>query len=233
MSIAPFRSKGSRRQGSGKSRCSRRLLHGAAQLLARGLPARSASENASNALRRIGENPLEPALEGFVGKRFGLLLGGNFEERVNPCLDRSLVQKVAAEGVNRADTSEFQLLERAVEPVALLGCRPGSRLLDLAPQAKLHLAGRLLGEGDRDDPVERAGAGADQPDDPADQSGGLAGPRRRLDEEARAELGQDPAACLGVGEIGHGNARTARSGSRLPCGFRAVRRSSCGPQTTR
>ena len=176
---------------------------------------------------------LEPALESFVGKRLGLLLGGDLEERIDPCLDRPLVQKVAAEGVDRADAGELQFLERAVQPVALLGRCLGSCLLDLAAQAKLHLAGRFLGEGDRDDPVERAGAGADQPDDPADQGGGLAGSRRRLDEEARAELGQDPAACLGVGEIGHGSARTARSGSRFPCGFRAVRRSSYGPQTTR
>jgi hypothetical protein len=76
------------------------------------LHAGSASENPANALRRIGERALEPALERFVSKGFGRLLGGDFEERVNSCLDRSFMQKVAAEGVYRADTSEFQVLER-------------------------------------------------------------------------------------------------------------------------
>ena len=172
-------------------------------------------------------------LEGFVRKRLGLFFRSNLEERVDPCLDRPLMKKVAAEGVDRADARKLQFLERAVQPIAFLARRFRPRLLDLAAEAQLHLAGRLFGEGDRDDPVERAGASADQPDDPTDQRGCLAGSRRRLDEEARAELGQDPAACLSVGEIGHGDARTARSGSRRSCGFRAARRSSCGPQTTR
>jgi hypothetical protein len=89
-------------------------LHRSAQLLSRGLHARSASENPSNALRRIGESALEPALESFVGERFSFFLGGGFEERVNPRLDQPFVQKVAAEGVYCADTSEFKLLESAL-----------------------------------------------------------------------------------------------------------------------
>ena len=76
----------------------------------------------------------------------------DFEERVNSCLDRSFMQKVAAEGVYRADTSEFQVLERALQPVALLGCRPGSGLFNLTSEAKLHLAGRFFGEGHRHEP---------------------------------------------------------------------------------
>ena len=89
-------------------------LHGVAHLLPRELHAGSASENPANAFRRIGERALEPTLEGFVSKGFGCLLGGDFKQGVNPCLDRSFVQKVAAEGVYRADTSEFQVLERAL-----------------------------------------------------------------------------------------------------------------------
>ena len=143
------------------------------------------------------------------------------------------MQKVAAKGVYRADTSEFQMLERALQPVALLGCRPGSGLFNLAPKAKLHLAGRFLSEGHCNDPVERATAGADQRDDPVDECAGLAGPRRRLNKKARAELGHDPAACYVVGQIGHGSPRIAKSGSRRAWALRAVRRSSCGPQTIR
>ena len=208
-------------------------LHSTAQLLPGGLHARSASENPSNTLRWIGERALEPGLEGFVSKGFGCLLGGDFKQGVNPCLDRSFVQKVAAEGVYRADASELQVLERALQPVALLGCRARSSLFDLAPQAKLHLTGSFLSEGDGHNPVERAAAGADQPDDPVDECAGLAGPRRRLNKKARAELGHDPAACYVVGQIGHGSPRIAKSGSRRAWALRAVRRSSCGPQTIR
>jgi len=42
----------------------------------------------------------------------------------------------------------------------------------------------------------------------------------------------DSAADL-VGEFGHGSTRIARSVAMCSCGFRAVRRSSCGPHTTR
>ena len=136
-------------------------LHSPAQLLARGLSARPASENSPNALWWIGERALEPALESFVSEPFRLILGGDFEEWINPCLNRPFMQKVAAKGVYRADASEFQLLKRMDQPVALLRRRQGSRLFNLAPQAKLHLTGRFLSEGDRHDPVERTAAGTD------------------------------------------------------------------------
>jgi hypothetical protein len=90
-----------------------------------------------------------------------LILGGDFEEWINPCLNGPFLQKVAAKGVYRADASEFQLLKRMDQPVALLRRRQGSRLFNLAPQAKLRLTGRFLSEGDRHDPVERTAAGAD------------------------------------------------------------------------
>jgi hypothetical protein len=106
-----------------------------------------------------------------------------------------------------------------------------SSSLDLAPEAKLHLTGRLFGERDRDDPAESAGASADEPHDATDQSGCLAGSRRRLDKEARAELGQDSAACRSIGKIGHGDARTIRSRSEM---FkRHTQRSSASGQSVR
>ena len=106
------------------------------------------------------------------------------------------------------------------------GSADAARLLDLAAKAELHLAGRLLGEGHRDDPVERAGTRPDQTDDPADQRGGLAGARRRLDEEGRPELGQDAAPGFGVGELVMAGSEAPRSGSSASRGFRAVRCSS-------
>ena len=157
---------------------------------------------------------LEPALESLVGKSLGLVLGSNLEQRIDPGLDRPLAEKIAAEGVDRADARELEFLERASSRSRCSRRCFRSGPLDLAAEAQLHLAGGLLGEGDRDDAVERADARADQRDDAADQRGGLAGSGRRLDEEARAELGQDPAARLGIGKIGHGDARSVRSGSR-------------------
>ena len=46
-----------------------------------------------------------------------------------PRLDRPLVQKIAAEGVDRADARELELLQRQIEPPALLRSAVGARLL--------------------------------------------------------------------------------------------------------
>ena len=136
------------------------------------------------------------------------------------------MEKISAKGVDRADTSELQLLERSVEPIAFLARRFRPRLLDLAAKTKLHFAGRFFGKGDCDDAIERSGPSADQADDPTDEGGGLPGPSRGLDKESRAKLLSDSTSCLGIRKIGHGSARKARSRSRFPCGFRAARRSS-------
>jgi hypothetical protein len=135
--------------------------------------------------------------------------------------------------VDRADARELQFFERAVQPLALLGRRLRPRLLDLKAQAQLHLAGGFLCERDCDGAGERAVPAADQPDDAADQCGGLAGSRSRLDEKGRAELSEDPGSRYCVGKVAHGTALTVKSASRFPCGLRAERYSSYGPQTTR
>ena len=81
----------------------------------------------------------------------------------------------------RASSSSRQ---RLLQPRPLFGRAVLAGALDLGPQPQLHLAGRLLGEGHRDDAVERAHPLADKRDDPTDQCGRLAGSGRRFDEEA-------------------------------------------------
>ena len=201
-------------------------LHCASQLFAGRLPARSASKDATDALGRISENCLKPILESRIGDLIGFLLRGDFEERIDSRLDRPLMEEISAKGVDRADTSELQLLERSVEPTAFLSRRFRPCFFDLAAQTKLHFAGRLFGEGDRDDAIERSCASADQADDPTNEGCGFSGPSRRLDKKGRAKLLSDSTSCFGIRKIGHGSARKARSGSRFPCGFRAARRSS-------
>jgi len=94
-------------------------------------------------------------------------------------------------------------------------------------------AGRFLGEGDRDDAVERANAGADEPYNPPYQGRGLSGSGRRLDKEGRAELFGDTAARVAICKFRHGAPRSAIKGAILPPGLRVMRRSSWGPHTTR
>jgi len=80
-------------------------LHCASQLFAGRLPARSTSKDATDALGWISENCLKPIIESRIGDLIGLLLRGDFEERIDSRLDRPLMEEISAKGVDRADTS--------------------------------------------------------------------------------------------------------------------------------
>lgn len=191
-------------------------LHCISQLLAWGLSARSASQDTTHALGWIGKNCLKPIPESRIGDLISLLLRGDFEERIDSRLDRPLVEEISAKAVDRADTSELQLLERSVEPIAFLSRRFRPCFFDLAAQTKLHFAGCPFSEGDRDDAIERSRPGTDQADDPSNEGCSFSGPSRRLDKKGRAKLLSDSTSCFSVRKIGHGSARKARSGSRRP-----------------
>ena len=208
-------------------------LHRSSQQLLRRIKARSPPQDAPRTLRRVREDALQPALERLVSQRRRLLVVEHREDRIDSGLDGPLAEKIAAEGVDRTDAGKFQFFERAIQPRASFGRGIRARPLDLEAQPQLHLAGRFLCEGDRDGARHRATAASDQADDAADQRRRLAGPGSRFNEEGRAEFGRDPRSRVRVSEVGHGNARTALSRSRFPCGFRAERYSSYGPQTTR
>ncbi len=201
-------------------------------MLARRDLLRPAPQHAADALGRISKNRLEPPVKGFIRKRLRLLIGSNLEQRIDAGLDGALVKKVRAEGVDCADARQLEFLEGAIEPGVLFRPGIGTRRLDFAAKVELRFPGRFLGEGDRDDAVERTNTGADEPYNPPYQGGCLSGSGRCLDKGSRAELCRDAAACFAICEFRHGASRSSISGSILPRSLRVTRRSSWGPHTT-
>ena len=132
--------------------------------------------------------------------------------------------------MNGADARLLELAERVVER---LGGPRASRLLDRLPEPELQLAGRRIGEGDRHHVVEPGAAGGQERDHAGHQLGRFARPRGRLDHERRAEVVADAIARLLVGEARHGSLRRRSRSAHRSFGLRAVRVSSCGPQTGR
>jgi hypothetical protein len=108
------------------------------------------------------------------------------------------MEEISAKGVDRADTCELQLLERSVEPTAFLSRRFRPCVFDVAAQMKLHFAGGLFGEGDRDDAIERSCASADQADYSPNKGGGFSGPSCRFDKKGRAKLLSDSTSRFGI-----------------------------------
>ena len=124
---------------------------------------------------------------------------------------------------------------RAARARTLPGVCPRARFLELGAQPQLHLAGRLLGEGD----ARRAGRTVAPPRGQhvtrrADQLGGLAGAGGGLDDEGGVE---DVADALALGRVDQrGSQRAPQRPQRLepaagPCA--CTRFSSCGPHTAR
>jgi hypothetical protein len=121
--------------------------HRPAQLLARCLrarPARAPAQHATHPLRRVGQRPLPPGIEGRLEQTLLLVLGRHLEQGVHTGLHGPGAQQIRAEGVDRADVRLLQLLERRLEPHAPRGLDPGLRAgaLDLRAEPELHLAGR-------------------------------------------------------------------------------------------
>ena len=69
------------------------------------------------------------------------------------------------------------------------GAHPGQLLFAEEPrQPRLHLGGRLVGEGDRQDAPGRHLAFADQPGDPVGEGAGLAGAGARQDQQGAVAM---------------------------------------------
>ena len=193
--------------------------------------ARRAPQHTPHAFRRILQHALEPLVEAAVDQS-GLLVGRHLEEWVDAGLHRSFVQQVGAEGVKRRNTSNLELSERRIEASDLRAVGEGSRslgprALDLRPQTQLHLARRLVGEGDGHDAIERAEAAAQNRDDPAHEFGGLTRARRGFHEERGVEILANPTARFCIGEhAGHRNALRRASPCSSRCDLRPLRISS-------
>jgi hypothetical protein len=193
-----------------------------------------AAQEPADPLGWIVEGLLEPVVEHLLEQGGRLLLGHDHEARVDDRLDRPLAQDVGAEPVDGADAGQLQLSERAIEPGLLLGrgVRRAALAIDLGAQAQLHLAGRLVGEGDRDDAFQLRPPGPDERQDAPDQRRGLAGPGRGLDHEGGVEIVPDALARRGVGQHRrHGCFLSRTSGSIRRESLRAERCCSYGPHT--
>ena len=97
--------------------------------------------------------------ERLVEQPLGLRLGQDGEQRIDARFDRPLAQQLGAEAVDGADVRFFERLQRLVRArsrSALRRLRP--RDVERLAQPQLQLAGRLLGEGHRDDVVDLARA---------------------------------------------------------------------------
>ena len=208
-------------------------VHGSAQLLAWHDPLGPAPQHAANAFGRVGKDCLEPPIKRFIGERLRFLVGSNLEQRIDAGLDGAFVKKVAAKGMDGSDARQLKFLEGAIEPGALFRPGIGAGRFDFSAKVELCLPGCFLGEGDRDDAIECANPGADEPHDPPHEGGRLSGSGRCLDKKGRAELSRDTAARFAVCEFRHGAPRSAMSGSIPLRGLSATRRSSWGPHTTR
>src|SRR6516162_6611572 len=112
------------------------------------------------------------------------------------------------------------------------GCAP-PLLLESGADSELQLTRRFLGEGEGRDALHRAAPFGEDVDQPPDELGRLAGARRRLNDQRLIERCPDTVALGLIREVIHGQLLSARSGPSGPWSFRAVRRSSCGPQISR
>src|SRR5439155_4153491 len=112
------------------------------------LPAPQDTAHAGSRARELG---LEPASEGALEERARDVVGRHFEARIDSGLDRHLAQQIGAEGMDGADPRFFEPRQRLLEPLAGGGRTRGveARAFDLGTEAKLELAGRRLGEGNR------------------------------------------------------------------------------------
>ena len=148
----------------------------------------------------LGQLSVEPTAIGLLEPHVGLQVVQRLELGVEPGLDGALAQQVASERVDGLDAGAVEIQQGLLDArVLVLGkALVVERPLELEAHARGQLAGRLLGEGDDRQVVDRGGAAAKQGDDPRDQHGGLPGPRAGLDAQVGVEVGLDSRAGGGV-----------------------------------
>ena len=190
-------------------------------------------EHASKRLGGIVEHGLVPLVERTLEQR--TRLGDDLEGGIDRGLDRALPQQIEAERVDRADVGGLQRFESRFEARALgvAGGRVLPFAFELAPEAELHLARRLVGEGDGDDTVEGRFSTPQQARDSAYELGGLPRSGCRFHHERGGEVLADSSSRVGILEgLGHFSSliRPMAAISTIFI-FRAVRCSSRGPQT--
>ena len=150
--------------------------------------------------RRLGIPPLEDLVEDFIPQELRLVLAGHPGRRVQAQAVEVLPGQPQAEAVERGDGRPSQEGQLPAQP-RVLGPF-GQGFLQPVPDPFLHLGGGGLGEGDHQQPVDlhRFPRVEEAPDDPLHQHRGLAGTRRRADQDGAPHpdgllLGRRPAAA--------------------------------------
>ena len=195
----------------------------------------------AHTLGRIGELRLEPGAEGLVEQPLGLRLGQDVKSGSTRASTGRSRRSSAQNPWIVLTCASSSAGERVVEPLLDVGIgrRRARSLLERLAQPQLQLARGLLGEGHRDDRCRLVGApGREDPQDPLDELGRLAGSRGRLDDERGVEIVGDRVAASLIGEVGRSwlLLPSQRCRDRPACrrtSLRATRFSSCGPHTGR
>jgi hypothetical protein len=149
------------------------------------VPSRGAPERSTHAFSRRQQLRVQPCPEDLVKNAIRLALGQDDEQRIDAGFHGPLAQQVGTQRVNRADVRLFQVSERVLEGgqrrgIARFG-RLAAFLFDFFTQPQLQLPGRFLGERHRDN-VGDVHARGDDPENPPDERGRLAGAGSRLDD---------------------------------------------------
>ena len=172
----------------------------------RGTPAQCPADTVGG----VAERGLEPKVEALREEPLRFRLGQDLEPRIDPRLDRPLVQDIGAEPVDGANLRLLEVGDRLLETTlpalrvdrAAGGVRRAglSRPLEIFPEPQLQLAGRLLGERHGENLVHARAARRENIDDARDQLACLAGAGRRFDHQPFVEGVAYPLSGRGVNE---------------------------------
>jgi hypothetical protein len=183
--------------------------------------AAATTQRTPDAFGRLFQLALEPSVERLREQPLRLTFGEDAEQRIHAGLDRTLTKEVGAEAVDGADVRLLEVLHRGIEACSGGGvARRSSSDLETLAKAQLQLAGRLLGEGHRDNLAHFGTARLDDAHDALDERGGLARPRRRFDDERFVDRIGNQRAGFVVGHLRtHGCFRISSRSASRSCGF--------------
>jgi len=99
--------------------------------------------------------------------------------RIDTRFNRELAQHARAKAVNRRDHRAVERAFVVEPPSSLFFVGDAQHLVQLAAQALVHFVCSAIGEGDRDDLIDRETVFAEDVDVALDEHGGLARPRPR------------------------------------------------------
>ena len=177
--------------------------------------ARRAPERSAHSFGRVFEDLLQPEIESLAVQPLRVGVEEDFKMRIDPRLDRALAKQIRTEAVDRADMGFFEMLEsmfKVPTPIrdsgfgildlawvrGTLRAEVLAGLLEALTQAKLELAGSLLGKRDGYDLIDVSTRFRQDVDDTVDELGRLAGAGCSFDDERFVERRTNSLAVAGV-----------------------------------